>query len=148
MINRSKFHSESVRTVVGGKVVEVFYKPNINEIEKLISFGVIPIEMSENGRSYVDDLKINHYNTLSHQPAASIIALNHWGIASKRQCAIMVNHVDLDSVMASAEILGIIPKEICEELAQTIGMKETDPTTRSEERRVGKECRSRWSPYH
>ena len=23
-----------------------------------------------------------------------------------------------------------------------------DPTTRSEERRVGKECRSRWSPYH
>src|SRR3712207_7971647 len=24
----------------------------------------------------------------------------------------------------------------------------TDPTGRSEERRVGKECRSRWSPYH
>src|ERR1044071_9521934 len=23
-----------------------------------------------------------------------------------------------------------------------------DPTSRSEERRVGKECRSRWSPYH
>src|SRR2546426_12641938 len=23
-----------------------------------------------------------------------------------------------------------------------------DPETRSEERRVGKECRSRWSPYH
>ena len=24
----------------------------------------------------------------------------------------------------------------------------TNTTTRSEERRVGKECRSRWSPYH
>ena len=24
----------------------------------------------------------------------------------------------------------------------------TDADTRSEERRVGKECRSRWSPYH
>src|SRR2546427_4211876 len=24
----------------------------------------------------------------------------------------------------------------------------TDPGLRSEERRVGKECRSRWSPYH
>ena len=24
----------------------------------------------------------------------------------------------------------------------------TTSTTRSEERRVGKECRSRWSPYH
>ena len=29
-------------------------------------------------------------------------------------------------------------------------MKELDytPNVRSEERRVGKECRSRWSPYH
>src|SRR3712207_7703531 len=25
---------------------------------------------------------------------------------------------------------------------------EADPIERSEERRVGKECRSRWSPYH
>ena len=25
---------------------------------------------------------------------------------------------------------------------------EIPPTARSEERRVGKECRSRWSPYH
>ena len=27
-------------------------------------------------------------------------------------------------------------------------LAETNDTTRSEERRVGKECRSRWSPYH
>ena len=26
--------------------------------------------------------------------------------------------------------------------------KRLGATTRSEERRVGKECRSRWSPYH
>ena len=26
--------------------------------------------------------------------------------------------------------------------------KNLESTTRSEERRVGKECRSRWSPYH
>ena len=26
--------------------------------------------------------------------------------------------------------------------------RQTRQTTRSEERRVGKECRSRWSPYH
>ena len=35
--------------------------------------------------------------------------------------------------------------EICEEL-KSRGLE--DYTTRSEERRVGKECRSRWSPYH
>ena len=32
----------------------------------------------------------------------------------------------------------------------TVGakFKEKHPIYRSEERRVGKECRSRWSPYH
>ena len=29
-----------------------------------------------------------------------------------------------------------------------IGFFENDSLIRSEERRVGKECRSRWSPYH
>jgi len=28
------------------------------------------------------------------------------------------------------------------------GSMSPSPTIRSEERRVGKECRSRWSPYH
>ena len=31
---------------------------------------------------------------------------------------------------------------------QTINNLETQKNKRSEERRVGKECRSRWSPYH
>ena len=35
--------------------------------------------------------------------------------------------------------------EILNYSAQTLGEK---TNTRSEERRVGKECRSRWSPYH
>ena len=30
----------------------------------------------------------------------------------------------------------------------TLFLDEVDALTRSEERRVGKECRSRWSPYH
>ena len=39
-------------------------------------------------------------------------------------------------------------------LVTAVGRKKADPgrdffpLTRSEERRVGKECRSRWSPYH
>ena len=32
--------------------------------------------------------------------------------------------------------------------AEDIGYVLSTPTVRSEERRVGKECRSRWSPYH
>ena len=33
-------------------------------------------------------------------------------------------------------------------LVAAIGGRENAFTSRSEERRVGKECRSRWSPYH
>ena len=33
-----------------------------------------------------------------------------------------------------------------QEIFEKYGKSNTD--TRSEERRVGKECRSRWSPYH
>ena len=30
----------------------------------------------------------------------------------------------------------------------SLDLKKIDEAVRSEERRVGKECRSRWSPYH
>ena len=33
-------------------------------------------------------------------------------------------------------------------VVQVSSMKELGTSCRSEERRVGKECRSRWSPYH
>ena len=34
------------------------------------------------------------------------------------------------------------------QLDRVAALKLIRKTTRSEERRVGKECRSRWSPYH
>ena len=34
------------------------------------------------------------------------------------------------------------------EYAETEIIKDAEAAGRSEERRVGKECRSRWSPYH
>ena len=34
------------------------------------------------------------------------------------------------------------------EVAQRRGVRRGEERCRSEERRVGKECRSRWSPYH
>ena len=33
-------------------------------------------------------------------------------------------------------------------ICQLVQHEALDAATRSEERRVGKECRSRWSPYH
>ena len=37
---------------------------------------------------------------------------------------------------------------VIEEIAQETWVAIIDSAKRSEERRVGKECRSRWSPYH
>ena len=38
--------------------------------------------------------------------------------------------------------------EFMEKLFEKEFYRIVNRTTRSEERRVGKECRSRWSPYH
>ena len=41
-----------------------------------------------------------------------------------------------------------MPRVNLNKLLELIGWTALCQTTRSEERRVGKECRSRWSPYH
>ena len=41
-----------------------------------------------------------------------------------------------------------ITKATCSLKATGVGYDELATVNRSEERRVGKECRSRWSPYH
>ena len=51
------------------------------------------------------------------------------------------------SIFEKFDILGFISE--CYELLHVSGDEcVLDDIDRSEERRVGKECRSRWSPYH
>ena len=42
----------------------------------------------------------------------------------------------------------VIERGLNEDVVRLISSKKDEPEWRSEERRVGKECRSRWSPYH
>src|SRR3712207_9551161 len=50
--------------------------------------------------------------------------------------------------VARLDLLGLGQAQLVEEhRLQLLGRAEVD-LARSEERRVGKECRSRWSPYH
>ena len=42
----------------------------------------------------------------------------------------------------------IMPFEATQMALEIITLSKSERERRSEERRVGKECRSRWSPYH
>src|SRR5689334_21767088 len=63
---------------------------------------------------------------------------------------VSVRHYPLKQLRAA---IGYVPQEtflFSDSLAKNIafGRDDAEPAQRSEERRVGKECRSRWSPYH
>ena len=51
--------------------------------------------------------------------------------------------IDKEAIQYFEYVNNVVLPEDYKEFIQIIGN-----TTRSEERRVGKECRSRWSPYH
>ena len=52
-----------------------------------------------------------------------------------------IENINLDNVFKLGD-------KIVEDNIHPISKNDTIKLTRSEERRVGKECRSRWSPYH
>src|SRR2546429_4143380 len=64
------------------------------------------------------------------------------GSARERLASNCIVQVCRDGLPVAVET---VPESVIE--AITAQMVESDPL-RSEERRVGKECRSRWSPYH
>ena len=57
--------------------------------------------------------------------------------------------VDLAGGLPSFQLVGSLGSEVKESRERvSVAMKNSGFQIRSEERRVGKECRSRWSPYH
>ena len=65
-----------------------------------------------------------------------------------RVCGIFMQNW-VDGPPTPAKIKGALGGDVDGMLAENVVLKETGLVRiRSEERRVGKECRSRWSPYH
>ena len=76
-----------------------------------------------------------------------------WSMGSRRtgfsSCGARAQYLWLAASRAQAQWLGVL---LPMQGTRVRALAREDPTcrraTRSEERRVGKECRSRWSPYH
>src|SRR2546427_13265162 len=66
--------------------------------------------------------------------------------ANRLPCVVILNKIELDrsALERLARRYGVAGYQV---LATSVKQPE-GLTARSEERRVGKECRSRWSPYH
>ena len=56
--------------------------------------------------------------------------------------------IEFDVSSATVELAAKALNCAPERIAKTLSFKINERAIRSEERRVGKECRSRWSPYH
>src|SRR2546427_6399824 len=64
----------------------------------------------------------------------------------------VLGETELDELLMNREKINTILKTIIDQRTEAWGIEvsavEVKDVYRSEERRVGKECRSRWSPYH
>src|SRR5256885_4669219 len=80
----------------------------------------------------------------SSDVCSSDLAQHHFDFV-KRHTSFVGDKLGEDRVRASANVL----RAACDTRAPIIAKLHTSlRRERSEERRVGKECRSRWSPYH
>ena len=73
-------------------------------------------------------------------PLLLAVWLAKWFVVFLHHCSAWFFYL-LGSVLLATAILSYL-------MHQSQGMEALQMLIRSEERRVGKECRSRWSPYH
>src|SRR3712207_5172280 len=70
------------------------------------------------------------------------------GVTGVQTCALPIYFHRLWRGGTFARVGLIPPRQGCQRWGQSLDGPSATAQRRSEERRVGKECRSRWSPYH
>ena len=106
---------------------EIRYLPPVPDADKFLCAG-------KNYRTHLEELKRSDLLTETPQEPTGFIKLNSALSGHNARIARPEGIVSLDY---EPELVFVIGK-------RALGAKKK----RSEERRVGKECRSRWSPYH
>ena len=118
---------------------------NVNQVEqttKRVKTGLERVaDSADKARDKVDTLwskfnKLAAFAGVSFTLGSIINSIDEWKVIEGQ-----VNNVTKSQQESKA-----VQKEIYEIASRT--RQQYGSTARSEERRVGKECRSRWSPYH
>ena len=106
---------------------------------QLLYCGAMLKEVLEQGRAAADDALERLLPSATQHPASIHQAMRHSVFAGgKRLRPILCMETGRMTMSKAASPAGALPA----------GIEELGAALRSEERRVGKECRSRWSPYH
>src|SRR5256885_3887687 len=111
----------------------------------LLSVGYVSIASGQENKALNPARATPNLLLLVHQefPYGKANARNKVAAAIARACnrlEVPNSWIALQSVTGGREVLSFDPFGSFEQMEQSFD--------RSEERRVGKECRSRWSPYH
>ena len=128
--------------------------PGMGVLTKYILKKDLVVHVIEIDTESVEYLKTNYLNLAGRIISKDFLKINLSDYFGEEQVAIIGNfpyNISTQIVFKTLENRQQIPEfsgMFQKEVAQRIAEKEGSKVYRSEERRVGKECRSRWSPYH
>ena len=126
-----------------------------NKIVLLVAIALFPFFSCEDKKKdslvFIGDSLISSWNVASFFPSyivknkgvsgARLEDIRNWDIDAQNKTAIfLIGTNDLGSIHS-------VPDDYYDQFAESY-LDIITSINRSEERRVGKECRSRWSPYH
>jgi putative CRISPR-associated protein (TIGR02619 family) len=82
--------------------------------------------MADGKESIVDFRCLDHHNAYSHLPSACVTALKYHG-SLESPARLMVNHTDMDCVLAGLTLMGLLPLDVLEKLNPEVGLLDTEP---------------------
>ena len=95
--------------------------------------------------------RMRFYSGLALMICAAIICGGCSSLNEKTQKATHKSHTVMKSIGTASNTMGTYKIKLENKTGKAItvvNIRDSVQRSRSEERRVGKECRSRWSPYH
>src|SRR6476660_10640653 len=95
----------------------------------------------------------NHRHSLSREESRAVMGELLAGKATDAQVAALLVALHMkgetvEEIVGFAEAIRAAAQPLTDGDGTALDISGTEREARSEERRVGKECRSRWSPYH